>query len=76
MEQVLNVYTAKQYNQEIEELVERTNMKYLDAILYHSDENNLESETIAKLISANLKMRLREEAEKLHFLPKTAKLPI
>ena len=40
------------------------------------DENKLESETIAKLINANLKMKLREEAEQLHFLPKTAKLPI
>ena len=38
-----------------------------------SDENKLESETIAKLINANLKMKLREEAEQLHFLPKTSK---
>ena len=76
MEQTLNVYTSSQYNQEVEELVERTGMKYLDAILQHADENKLESETIAKLINANLKMKLREEAEKLHFLPKTAKLPI
>ena len=75
MEQTLNVYTSSQYNQEVEELVERTGMKYLDAILHHADENKLESETIAKLINANLKMKLREEAEQLHFLPKTAKLP-
>ena len=76
MEQTLNVYTSSHYNQEVEELVERTGMKYLDAMIHHADENKLESETIAKLINANLKMKLREEAEKLHFLPKTAKLPI
>ena len=76
MEQTLNVYTSSQYNQEVEELVERTGMNYLDAILHHADENKLESETIAKLINANLKMKLREEAEQLHYLPKTAKLPI
>ena len=35
MEQTLNVYTSSQYNQEVEELVERTGMKYLDAILHH-----------------------------------------
>ena len=76
MEQYLNVYTSTEYNSEIEELVERSKMKYLDAILHHAQENNLESETIAKLINANIKMKLREEAEQLHFLPKTAKLPI
>ena len=76
MEQYLNVYTSAEYNSEIEELVERSKMKYLDAILHHAQKNNLESETIAKLINANIKMKLREEAEQLHFLPKTAKLPI
>ena len=53
MEQTLNVYTSTEYNSEIEELVERSKMKYLDAILHHAQENNLESETIAKLINAN-----------------------
>ena len=41
MEQTLNVYTSSQYNQEVEELVERTGMKYLGAILHHAlDETN------------------------------------
>jgi hypothetical protein len=51
-------------------------MSYLDAILYHAEENNLESETIAKLINISTKNKLREEAETLHFLPKTSKLPL
>ena len=51
-------------------------MSYLDAILHHAEVNNLESETIASLINISTKNKLREEAESLHFLPKTSKLPL
>ena len=76
MEELLNMYTSEQYNIEIEELVEKTSMSYLDAMLYHADENGLESETVAGLINVKTKTKLREEAEKLNFMPKTSKLPI
>ena len=76
MKELLNMYTTEQYNKEIEKLVETTNMSYLDAMLYHAEENGLESETVAGLINTKTKTRLREEAEQLHFMPKTAKLPI
>ena len=72
----LNLYTSERYNAEIEEIVERTKMNYLDAILYHADENGLESETCASLINIKTKNKLREEAEILNFMPKTSKLPI
>ena len=52
---MLNLYSSEQYNIEIEELVERTKMSYLDAMLYHADENNLESETVAGLINIKTK---------------------
>ena len=74
--EMLNLYSSEQYNIEIEELVERTKMSYLDAMLYHADENNLESETVAGLINIKIKNKLREEAEILNFMPKTSKLPI
>ena len=76
MEELLNMYTSEQYNIEIEDIVERTSMSYLDAMLYHADENSLESETVAGLINVKTKTKLREEAEKLNFMPKTSKLPI
>jgi len=72
----LNLYTSERYNSEIEEIVERTSMSYLDAMLYHADENGLESETVAGLVNVKTKTKLREEAEILNFMPKTAKLPI
>ena len=76
MKELLNMYTSEQYNIEIEKLVEKTSMSYLDAMLYHAEENGLESETVAGLINVKTKTKLREEAEKLNFMPKTAKLPI
>ena len=76
MKELLNLYTSERFNEEIEEIVEKTNMSYLDAMLYHADKNNLESETVADLVNQNTKNKLREEAEKLNFLPKTSKLPL
>ena len=76
MEEILNLFTSERYNSEIEEIVIRTKMSYLDAMLYHADENGLESETVAGLIYVKTKTKLREEAEILHFMPKTSKLPI
>ena len=76
MDEELNLYTSERYNSEIEEIVERTSMSYLDAMLYHADENGLESETVAGLINVKTKTKLREEAEILNFMPKTAKLQI
>ena len=76
MKEILNMYTSEKYNSEIEEIVVRTQMSYLDAMLYHAEENGLESETVAGLINTKTKTKLREEAEELHFMPRTAKLPI
>ena len=76
MSELLNFYSSETYNTEIEEIVERTSMSYLDAMLYHAEEINLESETVPRLINVKTKNKLREEAEKLNFMPKTSKLPI
>ena len=76
MTELLNMFTSESYNTEINSIVETTKMSYLDAIMYHADENGLESETVAGLINVKTKNKLREEAETLHFMPKTSKLPI
>jgi len=76
MVELLNMFTSERYNDEINGIVETTKMSYLDAIMYHADENGLESETVAGLINVKTKNKLREEAEALHFMPKTSKLPI
>ena len=76
MVELLNMFTSERYNDEINEIVDRTKMSFLDGIMYHADENGLESETVAGLINVKTKNKLREEAEALNFMPKTSKLPI
>lgn len=61
----------------IETLVEKKNMPYMDAIITYCEQTGLELELAAKLVSSALKAKIQLEAEDLHFLPKsnTARLP-
>ena len=53
-------------------------MNYIDAIVFYCESNNLEFESITKLISKPLKERLKWDAVRLNFMKKTsrAKLPL
>jgi len=60
----------------IEELVQETNMTYIDAVVHYCDENKLEPETAGKMVGGKLKQNIQDEAENLHLIPRTSKLPI
>ena len=60
----------------IEELVQRTKMTYIDAIMFYCEENKLEPETAGKMVGGKLKQNVQDEAEDLHLIPRTSKLPI
>ena len=60
----------------IEELVQRTKMTYIDAVIHYCEENKLEPEMAGKMINGKLKQNIQEEAENLHLIASTAKLPI
>lgn len=64
--------------EEINNLVKNSDTTYMDALLSYSDKHGVELEAIADLVKkANvLKSNLYEEAENLHMVEKTAKLPI
>ena len=66
------------FAEEIEDLVKRTKMNYIDAIVQFCEDNSIELDGISKLISKPLKEKLRYDATELNFLKKTtsAKLPI
>tara|TARA_Y100000593_G_scaffold69842_1_gene128239 strand:- start:223 stop:450 length:228 start_codon:yes stop_codon:yes gene_type:complete len=72
----LNTQTSAEFYTKIIKLVEDTKLSYMDAVLHYCDQNNMEPETAAQLINTKLKAQIREEAEVLNFLPKTAKLPL
>lgn len=73
---MLKMNTRVEFNNKIKELMRTTNMGIMDSILFYCEENKLEYETVSDLISQENKQRLREEAETINLLPKTAKLPI
>ena len=72
----LNTQTSAEFYIKIVKLVEDTKLSYMDAVLHYCDQNNMEPETAAQLVNTKLKAQIREEAEVLNFLPKTAKLPL
>jgi len=72
----LQVQSSNEFYIKIQELVEETKLSYMDAVLHYCDQNGMEPETAAQLVNSKLKAQIREEAEELNFLPKTAKLPI
>ena len=66
------------FAEEIEALVLRTKMNYIDAIVMYCEDNSLEIETIVKLVSKPLKEKIKCDAMELNVLKKTtrAKLPL
>ena len=72
----LQIQSSSEFYIKIQELVVQTKLSYMDAVLHYCDLNGMEPETAAQLINGKLKVQIREEAEELNFLPKTAKLPI
>ena len=72
----LQTQTSSEFYTTIIALVEKTKLSYMDAILHYCDMNGMEPETAAQLVNTKMKAQIREEAETLNFLPKTAKLPL
>ena len=70
--------TPQKFAMEIEKIVAENELNYIDAILDYCEKNNLEVESITKLISKPLKERLKWDATRLNYMKKTsrAKLPL
>ena len=64
------------FMENIENLVQKTKMTYLDAIMHYCEETKLEPETAGKMIGGKLKQNIQDEAEDLHLIERTSKLPI
>ena len=72
-------YCAKRFTEAIENIaVENKGMSYVDAIVHFCEKNNLDVESVPKLITKPLKEKLKCEAMELNLLKRTshAKLPI
>jgi len=72
-------FCPSRFAQEIENLVQvNTEMNYIDAIVHFCEQNNIDLESVPKLISKPLKDKIKYEAMELNFLKKSsrAKLPL
>ena len=67
-------FCPSKFAQEIEYLV-KTNeeMNYIDAIIYFCEKNNIELESVPKLISKPLKEKIKSNAIDLNFLKRTSR---
>jgi hypothetical protein len=75
IEEVLNqkFLSKDKFAEDIESLVLETKMSYIDAIVQYCELNNIEVETVNKLVSRPLKEKIRWEATELNYLKKTSR---
>jgi len=67
-------FCPSRFAQEIESLVQaNTDMNYIDAIIHFCEKNNIDVESVPKLLSKPLKEKIRYEAMELNFLKKTSR---
>ena len=68
--------TAKTFSMNIEKIKKKKNITHMDAVLWYCEQENIEPDTIKRLISKSLKEKIEANARELNFLPKHAQLPI
>jgi hypothetical protein len=67
-------FCPSRFAQEIENLVQvNVEMNYIDAIVYFCEQNNIDLESVPKLIPKPLKEKIKYEAMELNFLKKTSR---
>jgi len=66
--------TAARFSQDVEKLVlNNSDMNYIDAVVHYCEINEIEIESVSKLISKPLKEKLKYDAQKLNFMKKTSR---
>ena len=70
--------TPSKFALEIEKIVAEEKINYIDAIVHYCEINELEVESVTKLVSKPLKEKLKWDATRLNFMKRTskAKLPL
>jgi len=63
-------------NLTIEKLVKDKKLSYMDAVLHHAQMLEYEPEAMAKMLNQSVKDKIEVEAQELHLLKKTGKLPL
>jgi hypothetical protein len=72
----LSFLTPTKFSTMIEEMVAEMHLTYMDACLHYCEENNVEPESLGRLVNKALKQKIQVEAENLNFLQKSSTLPL
>ena len=66
--------TAAKFSQEVEKIaIHNSDMNYIDSVIHYCVMNEIELDSVTKLISKPLKEKLRHEAQELNFMKKTSR---
>jgi hypothetical protein len=66
--------SQSKFSQDIEKIYkENVDMNYIESIIYYCENNNIDIESISKLVSKPLKEKLKYEAMELNFLKKSSR---
>ncbi len=65
--------TTARFSQDVEKVAFENHMNYIDAIVFYCEKNDIEIESVPKLISKPLKEKLKFDAQKLNFIKKTSR---
>jgi hypothetical protein len=65
--------TTAKFSQDVERIAYENSMNYIDAIVHYCESNEIEIESVSKLISKPLKEKLKYDAQKLNFIKKTTR---
>jgi len=66
--------TSAKFSQEVEKIaVTNEDMNYIDSVLHLCELNEIEVESVSKLISKPLKEKLKYEAQRLNYMKKTSR---
>ena len=63
-------------NLTIEQLVKDKKLSYMEAVLHYAQKSEIEPEAMAKMLNQSIKDKIEVEAQELHLLKRTAKLPL
>lgn len=68
--------TESKFSEDIEKIVKKNpDYNYITAIVEYCETNQIDIESVAKIISKPLKEKLKYDATKLNFLQKTTRAP-
>tara|TARA_B100001173_G_scaffold163606_1_gene141642 strand:- start:8 stop:232 length:225 start_codon:yes stop_codon:yes gene_type:complete len=71
-----NVQTSKTFSLEVEKIAKEKNITHMEAVLEHCKDQQLEPDSVTRLITKSLKDKIEANARDLNFIPRQAKLPI